>query len=169
MAKIELFGEDAAPQGTRVHWREDIYATIRPVPYTVDERINRELNRGVKAAQLAQQPAERVGQRGVAFTQKRAAYALLDTEGMEIETASPEIVDALREALAAAVDVGKAVVLDGHWTDAVKAAVFRYLPRFAAWISNEADRLARDEAQEEIELGKTSPSMGPGGSPPPRG
>lgn len=148
-AVVELFGEDAPSDGTRVHWREGIFAVLRPVPPEFAKRLRRRY-----AAALTGKKAtdnQRI-EAGEALTREHAVYALvrLDREdGYAFVTRSKEIAAALSEALGADVQPGIEVNLDGKWNDAVRDVIFRHSPKFAKWCSDEAEKLTRQEAEDE--------------------
>ncbi len=151
---IEIFGEDAEATPTPVAWRDGVVCLLQPVPATVDDRISARAARGVKLRKALDQTLTAAGREAVERTRGRAVYALRDTEGFDLVTRSPEVAAAVGKALGADVPLGKAIRLDGRWTDDVKEAVLLFIPKLAAWISNEADKLARQDAEEEADLGK---------------
>lgn len=146
---VELFGEDAPEAYQPRPWRDGIVANIRAVPADVDRRFRKEFTSQLKARQLGEQSAEKVIVRGEEVTASRAIYALGSFVGYVFTTRSPEIAKALAEALEAPVAVGAEIDLDGKWSDAVKAVIFHYAPKIAKWISDEADKLAGQEAANE--------------------
>jgi hypothetical protein len=149
---VELFGEDAL-EAAKIHWREDIYFLVRPVPATVQAKLAREFTRGLKAKQLGDQSADAQLTKALDVTQKRAAFALVDSVGFEFLSQSAGICAEVTEA-GVPVTPGQVVSFDGKWCDALKAVVFRYLPKLAKWVSDESDKLTKDEAEAEAELGK---------------
>lgn len=157
---LKLIGEDVEASSSRVVWQRDgegreIAFFIRPVPASVDERISASVSRGLKGRQILDQSATRMGQQLVARTALRAAYALTGSERFDVETSSPKVVAALSKAIGREVKPDVPVLLDDCWNDDVKAEVFDLAPRIAAFISNKADELAGQDAEEEAALGKT--------------
>jgi hypothetical protein len=148
---VECFGEDAPPEFVPRRWRDGIVAHIRPVPADVDRRLRKRYTGNIKARQLGEQTAEKVIDRGEDLTAERATYALSHFDDYIFVTRSEVIAKAMSEALGEPVRPGVEVDLAGRWSDAVKAVIFQFQPRVAAWVSNEADVLARQDAQVEEE------------------
>ena len=49
---------------------------------------------------------------------------------------------------------GQDVTLDNRWTDELRIHILENMPRLAAWISDQADKLAGLEAEEDAALGE---------------
>ena len=77
-------------------------------------------------------------------TREKACFALLDTEGADLDV--PEGTEEAFKAKA-----GSVVVLDKNWTPEIKAAVFAELPELADWVVGKA---ATFRAKTEDEEGK---------------
>lgn len=153
---IELFGEDTESR-TRVVWLhggQEVGLILRPVPATVRRRIERHVTGGVKTGKFNDQPLARTGEQAQRITAEVAGYALLDTDGFELLTKSAEVAAALTEA-GVTVEIGKAVSLDGKWSEKVKTAIFERLPSLAAFVVDGADKLAGVVRDQEAALGET--------------
>lgn len=157
MPVVQLFGEDEELQGRWVAWpdQDGVEFLLRPVPPATYERFERQVDQGLKTRELMGQGVDKAKRRGLALTRKAAAYALLDSRGFEFVTRSPEVAAALSAALGSVIGPGQVVPLDGKWTDEVKEALFRYLPRLAAWIDSTVDDMAVEAVEAENARGKT--------------
>lgn len=78
---------------------------------------------------------------------EKAAYALLDSKGCELPAECvPSLTDVTPK--------DGYVLLDGHWSDAVKAEAFAAVPELALWVVEQAGKL-QAQAQED-EAGKAA-------------
>jgi hypothetical protein len=154
---VELFGEDVEIEGTKVPWpdAEGVSFVVRPIPPVRRQKFERDINRGMKTRQLADMPMEQTSNRAITLTRKCGAYALVDSEGFELTTRSPQVAKAIGEALGREVKPGDTVRLDGLWTEEVKSEVFRFLPRLPAWLDDAAEDVAKSAAKQETAKGKT--------------
>lgn len=152
-------GEDAQG-GQPVFWRRDpdtkapVRFRLRSVPAAFDKQLRAEFNRGVKADRIGKRSAVELTEKTIDATRRRAAYALVDSEGFVIRIGDAAAAAAYSEVLGEQLKPEQDVKLDGRWTDAVKELVLTYMPRLAAWLSDKADELLAQEAEEEEDLGK---------------
>jgi hypothetical protein len=154
---VRFVGEDEESQGTWQPWarQEGVSLLIRIIPPGVYDRLEAQVDRGLKAREFIQQPMPKARRRGVELSRAAAAYALLDTRGFEFVTGSVQVAEALSKALGSEVKLEEAVSLDGKWSPAVKDAVFRAYPRFAGDIDTAADEMAEAAVEVEKARGKT--------------
>jgi len=179
MAPIRDFGRPENDEGEWVPFGEDapFRLRIRRIPYEIGRQIDLRYGReivvqggdGIRRPQL-----ERSRDEWLQAMLDKAAFALVDSEGLEVEVADAEA----RGFYAAAfkddsITVGATVVLDGHLrNDAVKKRLFTTLRPFArvkseeepgkivsvdigSFIMSEADRIGRSSAQKrEVDLKK---------------
>lgn len=142
---VELFGEDAPPDGEKVQWRPGVVATIRPAPAEFSRRLRRKYAAGLsdKKAEAGRMDASE------AMVREHAMYVLIDVEGWTFKSKSGELCARLGEVLGVAVQPEQEVSLDGKWGDKLKDLIFRFAPKFAQWCSAEAIKLERLSAEEE--------------------
>lgn len=142
-------------RGELVFWRHDpdnkkpIRFKLQPVPAAVTKQLRARFTEGKRAEKIGKQPAARVAQLHEDFVRDRAAYALLDSENFAIVIGDDKAREKYSEALGREVQLEEEIVLDGAWTDEVKALVLTFSPPIADWINHKVDEMSALEAEEE--------------------
>lgn len=86
----------------------------------------------------------------------RAVYALVESEGCGFVAGDADAA-ALYAGKADGLEIqaGQPVLLDGHWTEALKLQLFEDEPHLVDWIEERSNSLRIQAAEEAVELGKT--------------
>lgn len=144
-AVVELFGEDAPPDGEWVPWRPGVEGLIRPAPAEFNRRLRRKYAAGIsdKKTEAARMDNSE------AMVREHAMYCLLDVKGWTFKSKSADLCSRLGDVLGTAVQPEQEVSLDGKWTEKLKDLIFRFAPKFSQWVSAEAIKLEGLNAQEE--------------------
>lgn len=149
-----------AEGGQLVFWRRDpdtqkpVRFRIRSVPAAFDKQLRAEFNRGVKVDRMAKRSAVELTEKTIEATRRRAGYALLDSDSFVIRIGDAAAAAAYGEVLGEQLQPGQDVKLDGRWSPALQELVLTYMPKLSAWLSDKADELLAQEAEEEEDLGK---------------
>ena len=135
--------------------RVSLFVQIVDEPFV--RQLRKEHARGIRAEKVGKQPASEMVERGIATARAYASRALVNSENFEIGLETQATADAFAEALADGMPLkaGDVVCLDGRWTDAVKALVFRVIPQLVEWINGKADELRGFEAADEEEAAES--------------
>jgi len=161
-AEWELFQEDESTG-------EMVELQVRPVPAPLlrDMEI-RHLGRKrsyhqKKGVQIVEVDVDK----GEALADEKAAYSLMDSRGRfrTDDPASPRKPSGFEVEVGESGEfyskelgqpiTGDSVRLDGHWTPAIKAHLFRHYPSLVVWVNERAAAKTKKGKEEEADLGKT--------------
>lgn len=124
---------------------------VRPVPSDVDRELRRRTLGDVRSRRAGKELLARALDRQDQYTAARAAYALLDTQNFAVGLMNQAAADVYSALLKRELKAGGEALLDGSWTDDVKARIFAKYPRFASKVSDLADSITQDDLEEEGE------------------
>jgi len=153
-------GDSGKQEGSWVYWKKDpdngkpVRFRMRAIPTSFNVALRMRLNKGIKSQDVGKRPAVEIIERQIEATRERAFYAVLDSENFAILVGGPSTAQALSDLLGEPVEAGQEVKVDGRWPKLGKY-LMSLLEPLAAWLSDKADDLAKLEADEEEELGKT--------------
>lgn len=151
-------GKQPRPQQDEGSWIESgqdhgkpVRYKIRPIPLDVDRRLHREAYRNAKVRRIGNESTSTIKERFEEYTFLRAGYALVDTENFAIDCGDVTAAEQYAKQTGGSVQFETEVLLDGKWTDELKAEVLRIVRKRAAWIASKAEKIIEAEVESEEE------------------
>lgn len=143
---------DASGRWTTVgkHAGKPVKFKVRTLSQTERDECNRAAFGKLKGRQLGRELAAKLVSRVEAETIERAIKELVDSENYTIRIVAADV-DLYSRELGRAVKADEEILLDGHWTDALKRDVFESIEGLAKIVDDRVTKLTLGEIEEEEE------------------